>query len=555
MFFLLIFLMEDELAKLEEIFNDKKNELDGLKKTLNKKAQEVKIYYDICGEDPSFDKLKEVLSYKLSLIEKNIGNTRNRLNVLRLKKKGMENSGNLLVEINDSIEKDNKDIEEIKNKIEEKTKKCEELKEKLRSKMEGFKDKQAEVDELKKKVVESNKRKEGISKQLQDLLNEEAKLKEQHGNLKGEIVSTKKAIEEIKRSMNMSEIQKLEKEIEELQNKVGEPLVEFIEDENINDIDDLDPLYRNQIEKIKSKIEGLKSQINEMQDQMEKKEMEYQVKISEQKIKLNRLKENNDIVRSNIEEMELSLPKTLAPINREIEQWRIKIDKALAESQKDEELLYVQKSQSEAALLLTEKHHKSLQDEIIKIQSMIDGLKSSNEKKVLEIEKMKEKYDNILSNKRTSEESIMQIEKEITEIEGKIAKNLEECERYNLLIKQENEQSDEEFKTLKEKIDAAEHQMLSVPKNRDSHSGHVNDDELRQSISNLEQSISSKKEALDELRKSYAESEQIRKNFDSALVIISELEDEEVSLIQEVQMIKKTFEESIASLKSQKNSK
>ena len=541
----------DDIPTLENLLERRSHELKTMKALVKQKTEETKKYYSICGENPTFSVLKEVLSTKLTDLETELSDARKRVKNLRQKRQVLTESKTKAGEINQSIQESNEQIKQLNEKISQKGSDIENLRKKIEEKSEICKQKQAEIDTLHAKVAEMQQIRDNAINELNSISEREKNLIQQQTNIRSASQSTKQQIDEIRGSINQQVLADLKQEVETLQKQLDESGIEQIETFSINGVEDLDPVYKTQLDNVSQRVSQLKSAIQSLRADLANDEKKHSIEIAELRAKLENQKQANNYLRTSIEETELQLPQTLGPINREIEQWRAKVDSAAAKAQENEKILNDKREESEKTLREAEKKLESLQDDLVRAKAITAQQKQNCFQQEQEIEQLRKDLAVSESQLSALNDESMRYEKESNEIKAKITQANEETAKLTAQLKEEEKTSNTTLAVLKQSVEAAEAEAAKMPET-EVVVGVMNEKELKDSVRSLEKELIDREGKVKQLRIKCEESQKTRKQFEAALSLIAELEDEEQALISELKMLRKQFGETLSQLRSQK---
>ena len=541
----------DDIPSLEKLLERRSHELKTMKALVKQKDEETKQYFAICGDNPTFSVLKDVLSTKLTELETELTEARKRVRNLRQKRQILTESKTKAGEINQSIQESNEQIKNIKAQISEKNQKIDSLQKILEEKSEKCRQKQSEVDNLRAKVAETQQIKDNATNELNSLLEREKSLLQQQTNIRTASQATQKQIDDIRNSINQQALNDLKMEIESLQKQLDESGIETYDSFSITTIEDLDPVYKTQLDNVSQRVSQLKNAIQNIRNELQSDEKKHSIEIAELRAKLDTQKQANNFLRTSIEETELQLPQTLGPINREIEQWRIKVDTAAKQAQENEKQLNEKREKSERLLKESESKLDSLQDELLRAKAVTTQQNQNCIQQEQEIEQIQK--DLAVSEAQISslKDEKKRYEIEIREIQQKIKQADEESKRLSEEYKEQEKKSEETLSVLKQSVEAAEAEAAKMPESEIT-VGVMNEKELKESVRSLEKDLAQKEATVQELRTKCEESKKTRKKFEAALSLIAELEDEEQAMIGELKMIRKQFNETLTMLRNQK---
>ena len=541
----------DDIPSLEKLLERRSHELKTMKALVKQKDEETKKYYSLCGDNPTLSILKDVLSTKLTDLETELTEAKSRVRDLRQKRKFLTESKTKAGEINQSIQESNEEIKNIKSKISEKNKEIDSLQKILEEKSEKCRQKQSEVDTLRAKVAETQQIKDNATNEMNSLIEREKILLQQQSNIRNASQVTQQQIDEIRNSMNKQTINDLKQEIESLQRQLDESGIETIDSFSITSVEDLDPVYKTQLDNVSQRVSQLKNAIQNLKSELQEEDKKHNIEIAELRAKLENQKQANNFLRTSIEETELQLPQTLGPINREIEQWRMKVDIAAKEAQENEKMLNAKRSESEKILKESEKKLESLQDELLRTKAITAQQKQNYSKQEQEIEEIKKELAVSESQLSALNDEKRRYNAEIKEIQQKIKQANEETTRLNQVFQDEEKKSQENLAVLRQSVEAAEAEAAKMPESEIT-VGVMNEKELKESVKSLEKDLAERESKVQLLRTRCEESKQTSKKFEAALSLITELEDEEKAMIGELKMLRQRFNETLTMLRNQK---
>ena len=541
----------EDIQSLEKLLERRSHELKTMRALVKQKDEETKKYFAICGDNPNFSVLKDVLSTKLTDLETELAEARKRVRNLRQKRQVLTESKTKAGEINQSIQESNEQIKNIKSLIEQKTKETDALQKILDEKSEVCKQKQSEVDTLRAKVAETQQIRDNATNELNSLIERERSLTAQQQNIRQASQATKQQIDEIKGSISNQTLFDLKQEIKTLQKQLDESGVESVESFSVTSVDDLDPVYKTQLESVSQRVQQLKTAIQSLRSDIESDERSHSISMAELRAKLENQKQANNILRSSIEETELQLPSTLGPINREIEQWRAKVDSAAKEAQENEKALSEKREESERALKESEKRLEKLQDELLRAKAITGQQKENCIAQERDIERLKRELAASEAQLLSLSDETKRYESETKDVQLKIQQTDDENRRLSSILTEEERKSEETLSVLRQSVEAAEAEAAKMPESEIT-VGVMNEKEIKESIKSLERDLAERENRVRELRTKCEESQKTRKKFEAALSLIAELEEEEQAMIGELKMIRKQFAETLNSLRNQK---
>ena len=541
----------DDIPSLEKLLERRSHELKTMKALVKQKDEETKQYFAICGENPTFSILKDVLSTKLTELEKELSAARKRVRDLRQKRQILTESKTRAGEINQSIQESMEQINHIKAQIAEKSKEVDSLQQVLSEKSNKCREKQSEVDNLRAKVAEMQQIKDNATNEMNSLIEREKSLLQQQTNIHSASQATQKQIEDIRNSINQQTLNDMKIEIESLQKQLDESGIETIESFSITTIDELDPVYKNQLDNVSQRVTQLRNAIQNIRNELQSDEKKHSIEIAELRAKLETQKQSNNFLRTSIEETELQLPQTLGPINREIEQWRMKVDMAAKHAQENEKQLNDKREKSERLLKESENKLESLQDELLRAKAVTAQQTQNCIQQEQEIEQIRK--DLAVSEAQISslKDEQKRYEIEIKETKQRINQAEEESKRLIEVYNDQEKKSEETLSVLKQSVEAAEAEASKMPES-DINVGVMNEKELKESVRSLEKDLSNKEADIQKIRTKCEESRKTRKKFEAALSLITELEDEEQAMIAELKMLRKQFNDTLTMLRNQK---
>jgi len=539
---------ELDLSSLNQLYERRSHELKAVKALVKQKRDETQKYIDLCGDEPNFPLLKEVLSSKLTKLENELNEVRSRVKSLRQRKLDLNVSKEKSSEINILIGENSKVVEDLKQQVLNKTKELEPLREDLAKKAEDFSKKQKEIDTIKNLILDSQQKRDQLVKELKELLEMEKSLQNQQTSLKNAINETKNEINEVKSIISPSSLLELQKEVEKLEQQLGNSDVTESNEIIIQSINELDAQYREQIESAMAKLESLQQSFQTLTEKASEEDKQHHLRITESRLKLDRLKQSNNLLRSTIEEMELSIPQTLGPINREIEQWRQKVSFAVQTGKDNEKKLNQQRIHSEELLADSELHLKEIQEENVRIKVSIAHHSKVLAEKEQELHRIKQVYEETNLKKEKFDEDISKNKNKLQELSNDIIIINEKIKKSENDLSSFQKNAEEELLQLRKLAEELEVKATLIPKEVELNSSFVNEEELRESIKSLEEELVRRESELNLIKTQYDESEKTRLRFETALRLIADLEDEETILKEELRMLRSRFDITIKQL-------
>ncbi|OHT13335.1 hypothetical protein TRFO_16538 [Tritrichomonas foetus] len=539
-----------DIQNLEHLYERRTHELKSIKILVQQKIEETQKIIDFCADEtPSYEKLKDILADKLSEAEGKLLEARKRVRDVKLKKQKLLSEREEAEQISMSNMESTQEMNELKastlqlsTEFESKARLVTEKRDELTSKQNELKKYQNELEDTQKLFDETNKKYDNLSLEIQKLNNQKTNL------LKG-TETTNTLIKDAKASINLSLITSLQNEIDKLQNELKQTPTNFYDEPEIIDQDDLDDVYKEQINSMKMKISKLKSSFADSKEKYQKSQKIHKMEMNELRIQLNNLKKSNNMIRSSIEAVESSIPQTLSPLTKELELWRNKVDNASKLAKENEQKINQQRQQAELELSEAEKQLFVLQDETTKLRAQLKQQKITNVQKQNEIEQLCSNLKDLQSLKETlvkeyeeSKIKIQQFEQELKDLNNQVEKETKEMNEIE-------QKYSNELNQLKEKV-AEKQTLLKDMPDIDVGTSDMNEGEIRNSVVALEKEYAEKKKQLQEIEESYTSTAELQKKFEAALDLITELEDEEKFLIDELKMIRQQFAASIRQLKN-----
>lgn len=538
---------ELELEALEHLYERRNHELKAIRVLVKQKSEESKRYFELCGESPSFQQLEAVLTTKLSETESSFIELRKKVLELRKQKERLVESKNQTANLSQSIDIHSKTVQNIKNEIKHTADEVDNHQIGLNKKLEELKQKQNDYNQIKAKEEEVQKKLDDAKNDYNSKSEGYKNMKQQKANLALGISTTRDQINEAKNIVIPTKLSSIQLEIEKIQTRIDDLSQYSNNQSKISDVDDLDPVYKDQIDFITKKIESLKNNIQDLEKIQSEATNDHKIKMSELRLELQKLRQRNNLTRNSIEEVESSLPQALSPLTRELSMWRQKVDNASKIASESEHKINQQRTLAENELFEVEKQEKSLQDEIIRTEVYVNQLKSENDQKSEELEKYKQKYEETQQLRQKLEDDYNQYEKIINESSTK--KKVYEDQITEAINEQKEKETNLqlELRILIQKVEDTEKQVSMLP-SVDFNTNHMTETEINMEISNLQSELMRKKEEILEIRHQYEESMKLRLKFEAALSLLAELQDEEEARKEELEMVRNQFNATLRSL-------
>ena len=555
---------KDELQVLEHLYERRSHELKSIELLVKQKVLETQKYIDFCGDDLSYENLKNVLTEKLNESENKMSEARKRVKDIRLQKNQLTDKKIEADQITKSTVDSSHEIKQITTLINQHKSELEIKSKAVNNKKEEFKLQQNELEKYKSEAATTQKFLDNSKRKLDELNREKANLKQQQNNLSKGTEANRHLIKDIKSSLNQSVLQTLEKENEHLQillNQATSNLPINIE-ETISQ-EELDPIYKDQITTAKSKLSNIKQTFSEVQKKFEESRKSHKIEMNDLRLKLDNLKKKNNMIRSSIESIESSIPQTLSPLTKELEFWRNKVENSTKNAKENEEKINFQRNQAELCVSEAEKQTLFLKDELKKITDEIKRLKITNDQKNIEMENIHSNLNELMKSKQSlsidisaEKSKIDSLNSELNSLNEDIQKSTNELNESEVKYSKELNELKEEMKNKKlqnRNRNVGNQSVLSEIKISDDIQNKneiQNEHEIRESVTSLENQFKEKKKQLDEINIKYEKTLELQKKFEAALDLIADLQDEEKFLTEELKMIREQFSATLKSLKN-----
>lgn len=541
--------MEENLASLTKLYERRKHELKIISISLKQKADEVQPIFLACGHDCDFRSIQAILTEKLAAAENDIFESKKRIKELMSKKSTLIEAKNKAELFSSNANETLRNVGAIKENIVSVQKDVDTVKQKILIKKGKIEEKMKEIEKQKNEMDNLQLNENDSSKKMAIQKDNESTLQNQLEGFKTSIVSAKQMIKEINKDMDPNVITSLQNEYKNVNEQLSHANVFELNIDETIEPEDLSPIYKEQINSMKEKIEKLKQSVNDIQDSINNENQKYKLEMSDLRLKLLNLKHDNNTIRSNIEEVESSIPQSIGPLNRELDSWRKKVENA-SKKAKDDEINIQQKcNESESILEDIKNKNVLLKREISNIKITVSQQQILNENKQHEVDMLNKEISILNQNKEQiknqSQNILMQIEATLCE-EGKIKNELKEME--DALPKEDSN------KIIKEQIHEIQERIKNLPtENLDTNQ--MNEDEIIQSVRKLEKEYEAQQTKIKEIRQKYEEYNKMREKINAAIQLISDLEDEESYLKDELKMIREQFHETLTQLRESKNQK
>ncbi|KAK8885774.1 hypothetical protein M9Y10_041228 [Tritrichomonas musculus] len=554
---------KDELQTLEHLYERRTHELKSIKLLVKQKSEETQKYFDFCGDNPTYDKLKNILTDKLNESENKISEARKRVRDIRLQKKILSDKKTEADQITKSTVSSSQEIQQLNTSITQLNSEFETKSKQIDKKREEFKMYKNELEKYKSEVTTTQRFLDNSKKNYEELLKEKAKLKQQQINLSTGTESNNILIKEIKSSINPAVIQTLQKENEHLLILLNQATANLpIEIEETIVQQDLDPIYQEQINTSKIKLSNLKQTLVDSQKKFDEARKTHKIEMNDLRLKLDNLKKKNNMIRTSIESIESSIPQTLAPLTKELEMWRNKVEKASKSAKENEQKINQQRDQAEQDVLDAEKQSLILKDELKRIREDIKRQTITNDQKNIEMENSNSNLGELYKSKQSLSNDVTEAKQKIKELTDEsdhlstqiqdLTKELNESEiKYSKELNQLKDEIKNQPKLSKASSSSSSQNKNFLNEIKNSNEiQNENEMEIRESVASLEAQYNEKKKQLDEVNAKYEKTAELQKKFEAALDLIVDLEDEEKYLTQELKMIREQFEASLNSLKN-----
>lgn len=551
--------LQNELSSLQQLFERRTHELKSMKLLVKQKEEETKDFYYFCGDNPTYQRLQDILSDKLTESENQLNDQKKRIRDLRQKK--------------NELATDKLEANRLSITATELSKETNNLTQSISRLSSEFNVKSQQIDQKKKELFLKQKELENIEKQLTEaqklvnsskeveskLIQEKKMLEQQKKNLTDSTQETKNRSQKLKSSINPSILQEMQKESTNLTLLLEQTEILPIETSNLINENDLDPIFKDQIDSMNAKVQNLKQKLIESQNKFDDNRKRHKIQMNEYRIKLENLKKSNNTVKNSIESIEYSIPQTLAPLTRELEMWRSKVDQASKESKENEQSINQRRIEIETSLSNSEKQILSLQENLNKINHQIKQQKDENEQKNQELQVLRNNLNNLVELEQSLQNGISDMKTqistlnvEISSVNEAIQKNQAEMKETESSYALELSKMKEESQKMKSKPikqqSKAENERLSTPLDH----WECNDSSIKDSVISLQKELEVKKKQLEETNEKYQKIADMQKRFHAAVDLIADLDSEEKCLIDELKMIRKQFEVSIQTLRENK---
>ena len=337
--------MEDA-ENLPLIFERRSHELKTINTLIKQKRKETARYFELCGPSPNRAALQSVLREKLDQEDQELNALRRRIKDLKLEqekrgdvkakfegmKKEISEAKAKSVNLRGEIERKESEIARRKNQNSSLSKELAFLKTKR--------------DNLNASLEEKVKALEQLRKEMDVLSEHERSLKAQRDNLRASLSANRAS--QSRSAVDWNVLEGLRSEIKRMEGQLSQTTVEPLDVDY--DVDELDQVYKDQIERVSQKVDELRRQIAEMRDEATKQEKQTEMEIAEKRKALEETRNSNNAIKSRIEDVQLSIPEALGQITRELEMWRQKLEKTKRSAKKKEENINEQRIQAEARL-------------------------------------------------------------------------------------------------------------------------------------------------------------------------------------------------------------
>lgn len=539
--------MEENLTSLTKLYERRQHELKTIGMSLRQKSNEVQPIFQACGRDCDFCSIQTVLAEKLAEAENGIHESRTRIKELRNKKSALVEDKNKAELLLANANETRRNCGSIKDSIASIQKEIETVKQKILMKKEKIGEKEVEIVKQKSEMESLQQNENDSSKKMCVQMDNESTLQNQLEGLKKSIFNSKQTLKEIQKEIDSNKIASLQSEYKNLTEQLNQANVYEI---NINDSvepEDLSPIYKEQINSLTEKIEKLKQSVNEIQNCINDENQKYKLEMSDLRLKLSNLKYDNNILRSNIEEVESSIPQSIGPLNRELDSWRKKVENASQKAKEDEIAIQQKCNESESILEDIKNKNKSIKRDVANIKASISQQGILNENKKHEINLLNKEILSLKQNKDQIENKLQEILKQIEETSAEEEKLKAKLKQY-----EDNFPKEDPNKEIKEQIQIIQERIKKLPSNN-IETTQMNEDEIVQSVRKLEKEYDNLQTKIKEIRVKHEEYHQMKEKIEAAIRLISDLEEEETYLKDELKMVQEQFAETLQQLHESKN--
>ena len=540
--------MEDA-ENLPLIFERRSHELKTINTLIKQKRKETARYFELCGPSPNRAALQSVLREKLDQEDQELNALRRRIKDLKLEqekrgdvkakfdgmKKEISEAKAKSVALRSEIERKESEIARRKNQNSALSKELAFLK--------------AKRDGLNESLEEKVKALEQLRKELDVLSEHERSLKTQRDNLRASLSANRAS--QSRSAVDWNVLEGLRSEIRQMEGQLSQTAVEPLDVAVGDDIDELDQVYKDQIERVSQKVDELRRQIAEMRDEATKQEKQAEMEIAEKRKALEETRNSNNAIKSRIEDVQLSIPEALGQITRELEMWRQKLEKTKRSAKKKEENINEQRIQAEARLKESEKKLKQLKGELVRSQATIAQQQTVNSEKQKENENLKDELESMTVTRKELTQAIEKMKNEIEELKQKLDGSRHELDLSTNETRNMEREARENAQRVKAEIEATRERIASFPV-EDIGTSTMSEEEVKNLVKNLEIEYKAKEADMIDTRAKFAESERLRGELEASLELISELDEEHACMVSELAMMREYFGATIAQLRAQR---
>jgi chromosome segregation ATPase len=331
----------------------------------------------------------------------------------------------------------------------------------------------------------------------------------------------------------------LEKEIESLERQLAQvPAPVFVD--AVCDPDDLDSIYREQIQPVSDKIEKLKRVISETRAEKNETERRQRKVMNEKRSRLEDLRSETNRRRKEIETNQCAIRQAVRPYMKEIEALQAKHAESLRAAERCQDELNAARSQADSRLQESEHEFTALTDELSRAVVAVEEQSLLNDRQREKHDRLRKEVERLRAMSLGYERESMDKGKRVTEMRQRVAELRIQCESERQQLQVREEEVAQAAEKLREKVRTTEARLpLHTPD--DVGTSPMNESEIRESVAALETEYASLGAEIQEVRAQYEQAEAKKKKIAAALELITEMDDEEACMTGELGMLRKHF--------------
>jgi chromosome segregation ATPase len=529
-----------DLPAIRTLFERRSHELKTIRSIVRQKTEECKRYFELCGDNPTMSELQLALAGKLGDNDGKLKASRSRLKELRQQISDFATRKEEFAALEARISESKLRIGDLRAQIAQQTEVISSANLQKSPAAKALSDIQGRRDQLKANSSDRLRVLEASKSEIATLRDRERQLQEQLSNLQNSLSSSKKSVADTKSYISSPLLSNLQKEVDQLERELDKACVTPVAVPDISGPEDLDQVYTDQITSLSAKVEQLKSVLRNSRARALEIDNSHKTAMSEKRQELETIRDQNNDRRSQIEATRLAIKESIRPLTQELEMWQQKLQDEQRSAESHERELHGRREQFESEIRESEAKLRELTGELTRVKALVRQQIQANEAKQKSGHRLKQEIEGLRGAALGLDSEIAANTEEITRLKGQI-----EAQGQNAIEKQrELRERDEGFgqtiRDLNTQIEGLEARVRLLPV-ADITTTRVTEDEVRQSVFALEKEFAARTVALATIQSDYEKAEQLRRRFEAALELMTELEDEEMFMISELKMLRVQF--------------